>query len=324
MALDPDLARLLPVLETQEVVRYADSPIGQARAAHDHSVARLTPPARRTAVAQVFDTDVPGTAGPVPVRVYRPRQTPPVAVVLWLHGGGWCTGSLDTADVVARELCDGLPAVVVSVDYRLAPEHPWPAATDDALSALRWVIDSASDFGADPASVVVGGDSAGGNIAAAIVQQARADGLAIAAQLLVYPALDLDVGRTEQYPSLQEFAEGYALPPENLRIAVEQYVSAGADLADPRISPIRQQDLTGLPPTVISVAEYDPVRDHGRVYADALREASVPVVLHGGHGLIHGSFDLIGSAPGIRGELACVLTSLRQLLAGAHVEETAS
>ena len=121
----------------------------------------------------------------------------------------------------------------VSVDYRLAPEHPWPGATDDALSALRWVIDSASDFGADPTSVVVGGDSAGGNIAAAIVQQARADGLAIAAQLLVYPALDLDVGRTEQYPSLQEFAEGYALPPENLRIAVEQYVSAGVS------SPIR-------------------------------------------------------------------------------------
>lgn len=324
MPLDPDLARLLPVLETQEVVRYADSAIGQARAAHDHSVARLTPPAWRTAVAQVSDIDVPGSVAPLRVRVYRPRQTPPVAVVLWLHGGGWCTGSLDTADVVARELCDGLPAVVVSVDYRLAPEHPWPAAIDDALAALRWVLDSATDLGSDPGSVVVGGDSAGGNIAAALVQQARTAGLPVAAQLLVYPALDLDVERSDRYPSLREFAEGYALPPENLRIAVEQYVPAGADLADPRISPVRQQELEGLPPTVLSVAEYDPVRDHGRAYADALRRASVFVALHEGRGLIHGSFDLVGSAPGVRREIVRVLASLRDVLARTRVEEGAS
>jgi acetyl esterase len=312
--LDPEIARLLPVLEGQEVVRYADSAIDHARAAHDRSVARLTPPAQRANVAGVQDTTVPGAAGPVPVRIYRPQQDGSLALVLWFHGGGWCTGSLDTGDVVARELCAGLPAVVVSVGYRLAPEDPWPAATDDAMSALRWVIDSAAELGADSRSVVVGGDSAGGNIAAALVQQACAAGLPIAAQLLVYPALDLDVDRSDLYPSLRQFAEGYALPPENLRIAVEQYVPAGADLANPRISPLRQQDLAGLPPTVLSVAECDPVRDHGRVYADALRNASVPVTLHEGLGLIHGSFDMIGSAPGVRAELGRVMASLRDVL----------
>jgi acetyl esterase len=311
--LDPDIARLLPVLEGQEVVRYADSAIGQARAAHDHSVARLTPPAQRAVVADVRDATISETPSSLPVRIYRPRQDGPLPLVLWFHGGGWCTGSLQTGDVVAREICAGLPAVVISVDYRLAPEHPWPAATDDALSALQWVVDRAGELGGDPGSVVVGGDSAGGNIAASVVQTARAARLPVAAQLLVYPALDLDVERSDHYPSLKEYAEGYALPPENLRIAVEQYVPAG-DLADPRISPVRHDDLAGLPPTVVSVAECDPVRDHGRVYADNLRQASVPVILHEGSGLIHGAFDLIGSAPGVRPELDRVLASLRDLL----------
>lgn len=315
MPLDPDLARLLPILETDEVVRYADSAIGQARAAHDHSVARLTPPALRAAVADAYDTTLPGPAGPVPVRVYRPQADGAVPVVVWLHGGGWCTGGLDTGDVVARELCHGLRAVVVSVDYRLAPEHPWPAATDDALAALAWVVEHAGELGGDTASIVVGGDSAGGNIAASAVQQACAAGVPVAVQLLVYPALDLDVDRSDSYPSLREYAHGFALPPENLATAVQQYVPAGADVADPRISPIRHDDLAGLPPSVLSVAEYDPVRDHGRRYADALRAASVPVVLHEGRGLIHGSFDLIGSAPGVRPELERVLASVRDMLA---------
>ena len=209
MPLDPDLARLLPVLETKEVVRYAGNAMDHARAAHDDSVARLTPPARRAIVGGVYDTTVPGTAGPVPVRIYRPHDDRPLPVVLWLHGGGWCTGSLDTGDVLARELCSGLPAVVVSVDYRLAPEHPWPAATDDALAALAWVIEHAPELGGDGRSVVVGGDSAGGNIAAAVVQQAQTAGMAVAAQLLVYPALDLDVENSDRYPSLRMYAEGF-------------------------------------------------------------------------------------------------------------------
>jgi acetyl esterase len=309
--LDPDLALLLPVLEAKEVVNYTDTPIAQARAAHDRSVARMTPAAVRAPVASVHEIVVEDG---VVVRVYRPEGDGPFPVLLWFHGGGWCTGSLQTGDVVARELCRGLPAVVVSVDYRLAPEHPWPAATDDGLVVLRWATTHVGGFGGDPATVVVGGDSAGGNIAAAVVQHAQAAGIGISAQLLVYPALDLDVDRHDLYPSLREYADGYALPPENLREAVRQYVPADVDLTDPRISPMHQADLAGQPPTVVAVAEYDPVRDHGRVYTDALRRASVPVVLHQGRGLIHGSFDLIGAAPGVRVELNLIIASLRELL----------
>jgi acetyl esterase len=200
------------------------------------------------------------------------------------------------------------------VDYRLAPEHPWPAATDDGLAALRWAKTHAGEFGGDPVTVLLGGDSAGGNIAAAVVQQAQAAVMGIWAQLLVYPALDLDVDRQDRYPCLRQYADGYALPPENLREAVRQYVPADVDLTDPRSSPIHQPDLADQPPPVVAVVEYDPVRDHGRVYADALRDASVPVVLHEGRGLIHGSFDLIGAAPGLRVELDLIIASLRELL----------
>jgi acetyl esterase len=312
--LDPDLARLLVVLEGAEVVRYADSSIDHARAAHDASVARLTPPALRAQVREISEHTVSSPAGGVPVRVYRPEHDGPTPTILWFHGGGWCTGSLDTGDVMARDICRALPATVVSVAYRLAPENPWPSATDDGLAALSWVIDSAAHLGGDRRTVVVGGDSAGGNIAASVVQQARDAGLAVAAQLLVYPLLDLDVDRTDRYPSLLTYAEGFALPPENLRIAVRQYVPDVAHLADPRISPLRQPHLAGLPPTVVSVAECDPIRDHGWAYAEALRHADVPVTLHDGLGLIHGSFDLIGSAPGVRAELDRVLDSLREAL----------
>lgn len=315
MPLNPELARLLPVLETEEVVRYGEVGIASARAAHDRSVARLTPTGCRAQVGSVEDLLVPGPAGPVAIRVYRPQlaQTPPI--LLWFHGGGWCTGSLDTGDVLARELCSGLPATVVSIDYRLAPEHPWPAAIEDGLAVLRWAVEHAHQLSRDGAQIAIGGDSAGGNIAAVVAHLATDEGQALGAQLLVYPALDLDVERSDRYPSLRTFAHGYALPPENLVLAVGQYLPTGADPADPRISPVRRRALAGLPPTVLTVAECDPVRDHGRVYAEALRAASVPVVFREGEGLIHGSFDLIGSAPSVRVELDIMMASLRALLA---------
>ena len=310
----PELAALLPILESSEVVRYADAPMAQARAAHDASVARLTPPAARTAVASVQDITIPGPAGELTVRVYRPDTDAPAPVMVWLHGGGWCTGSLDTGDVVARQFCAGLPAVVVSVQYRLAPENPWPAGLDDAAVAFNWATEHALEFGGDPDRLVIGGDSAGGNLTAALVHRLLGVGRPVTAQVLLYPALDLDLTHTQRYPSMATYAHGYTLPPENWAQAVHQYVPADIDAGHPQISPLAAHDMAGLPATVLAIAECDPLSDQGRRYAERLQAASVPVAFHEGKGLIHGAFDLVGSAPGVLEEMDRVLTSTRALL----------
>src|SRR4051812_25385882 len=270
MPLDRALAALLA--ET----RPTPTDVAGARAAHERDALRFTPPDRRDPVGSVRDTAV----GPLRLRLYYPDTSAvPMPTIVWFHGGGWTTGSLETGDIVARALCRLTPAVVVSVDYRLAPEHPWPAATDDALAALRWVADHIDELGGDSARIAVGGDSAGGNIAAATAQQMRD---ALVAQILIYPVLDLDIERDDRYPSLREYANGYHITRETLRQCAANYPPAGADPADATVSPVLRTNLTGVPPTVIAVAEYDPLRDHGTAYANALTAASVPTVLYEG------------------------------------------
>ncbi len=251
-------------------------------------------------VAGVEDT----TAVGVPVRVYTPAG-PHDRVVVWLHGGGWVVGDLDTHDPLCRHVAGALDAVVVSVDYRLAPEHQHPAALDDAMTALRWAA------GRWPgAPLVVAGDSAGGGLAAGAALRARDEGgLALAAQLLAYPALD----PSQSLPSVRENADGLFLSAADMRTFYDLYVP-GPLADDPLVALLRAQDLAGLPPAVVCTAEYDTLRDEGDAYADRLRAAGVDVRHLPGPGLVHGYFALTEVAGPARVRREQVLGALVDLL----------
>jgi len=317
MPLDPALAGLLDTMSASaSYVRPAGTDLAGARQAHEADASRFTPPGQRAAVADVRDTHIAAPAGSLPIRICRPlAPATPLPTIVWYHGGGWTTGSLETGDIVARALSSGTPGVVVSVAYRLSPEHPWPAATEDAGTALQWAAAHIGELGGDPARIAIGGDSAGGNIAAVAAQLARDGGPRLAAQILIYPVLDLDMDRSDRYPSLCDNADGYYVTRDELRWCVRNYLPAGTDPADPRISPALHPDLTGLPATVLAVAQYDPLRDQGTAYASALRAASVPVTVHPGLGLIHGCFDMLGVTAAARDEMGRVLRSVREALA---------
>jgi acetyl esterase len=237
-------------------------------------------------VADVTDR----SAGSVAVRVYRP-QGDDLPILVWYHGGGWVIGDLETADASCRELAVRVGCVVVSVDYRLAPEHPFPAGVDDAWEALRWTADHARELGGDPARLAVGGDSAGGNIAAVVAHLARdRGGPPIAFQLLVYPVTDLRLG----HPSMEENAEGYVLTRDSMVWFRGHYVGANeADVMNPLASPLLAEDHAGLPPALIVTAEYDPLRDEGEAYGRKLEEAGVPVTVHRFDGQIHGFVGMV-------------------------------
>jgi acetyl esterase len=247
-------------------------------------------------VASVEDRVVPGPAGELRVRVYRPEENGPAPTVLLFHGGGWVIGDLETHDNMARSICRDCRAVVVSVDYRLAPEAPFPAAVEDALAAARWAGAHLDELGGDE-RLAVAGDSAGGNLAAVVAQVLRdEDGPSITGQLLVYPATDV----TGDYASRTENAEGYFLDLATMAWFMQQYAAdADADAhADPRLSPLRSADLSGLPPAVVVTAQYDPLRDEGEAYAERLREAGVPVEVRRFDAMIHGFFDMGPVSPG--------------------------
>ncbi|WP_432508982.1 alpha/beta hydrolase [Kineococcus auxinigenes] len=245
-------------------------------------------PDRWGPVAAVEDTTVPGAAGDLPARLYRPQPAqdgtaPPV--VVFFHGGGWVTGDLDTHDGQARMLAAESGAVVVSVAYRLAPEHPFPAAPDDAVAATAWVRENAAGLGGDPERVAVAGDSAGGNLAAVAAQSPAGRGLA--AQLLVYPA----VAGGREFPSVRENADAPFLDAEAMRWFGGHY---RGDPADVRFAPLDAPSLAGQPPAVVGVAGFDPLRDEGTAYAEALAAAGVRVVLRRYDDLVHG---FLGAAP---------------------------
>ena len=239
-------------------------------------------------IGMVRDLTADGPLGPIPLRVYRPAGVPastPLAVLVFFHGGGWVIGDLETHDVLCRQLTAGSGVSVVSVDYRLAPEHKFPAAVDDAWAATRWVVAHAGELAVDASRLAVGGDSAGGNLAAVVALLARGKGApAIAVQVLIYPVTDL-VGETRSY---RDFAEGYLLTREGMRWFIAHYLTAEAEAVDWRASPLRAQSLAGLPPALIVTAGFDPLRDEGEAYAERLRDAGVRVdsVCYGG--MIHG------------------------------------
>ncbi len=241
-------------------------------------------------VTRVDDRVVPGAGNDIPVRVYTPHDAVggDAPLLVWLHGGGWVIGDLDTADATARALANRSGAVVVSVDYRLAPEHPAPAPLEDALAALTWSVENAELLGVNAARVAVGGDSAGGNLAAALCQRVRDEfGPDIDFQLLVYPAVDLTVG----HPSYDENAEGYFLTRDSMVWFIGHYLGA-TDPKDPSVSPLFADSLAGLPPALVITAEFDPLRDEGEAYARALRDAGVAVEAVRYDGQIHGFVGL--------------------------------
>ncbi|MFM9371015.1 alpha/beta hydrolase fold domain-containing protein [Streptomyces sp. Da 82-17] len=253
--------------------------------------AQPRPPWEPPEVGSVEDRTIPGPEGEpdIPVRIYRPdavAEGAPRPTVLFLHGGGWVIGDLESHDDTARALCREAGAAVVAVDYRLAPEHPFPAGLKDAYAALRWTADHVAELGGDPDALVVAGDSAGGNLSAVLAQQARdAGGPAIALQVLIYPATDM----TRPWPSLRRNGTGYFLSLTHMKWFGQQYLSAGADPADPRISPLLGE-LSGLPPAHVVTAGCDPLCDEGRAYAEALRAAGVPVTEGYFPRMFHGFF----------------------------------
>jgi acetyl esterase len=235
------------------------------------------------AVGSVTARAIPGPGGPLAIRIYRPKDALRAALV-YFHGGGWVLGSLESADATCRALTNRSRCVVISIDYRLAPESKFPAAVDDAYAATRWIADNASDLRIDPARIAVGGASAGGNLAAAVALVARErGGPKIAFQLLTVPVAEL----SSKAESHREFAEGYGLSAADMTWFGLHYVRTPADADDPRASVLRA-DLHGLPPAFVITAECDPLRDDGEAYADRLRELGIAARYKRYPGMFHG------------------------------------
>jgi len=241
----------------------------------------------------VSDLSIPGPAGQIPARHYRPATAEPTPLLVFYHGGGWTIGDLDTHDALCRLTCRDADVHVLSIDYRLAPEHPAPAAIEDAYAAFQWACEHAEDLGAVPGKVAVGGDSAGGNLATVVSQLARDDedpqGPRPVLQWLIYPRTDL----TAQTRSHSLFADGFVLTKHDIDWFEAQYLGgSGVEPTDPRVSPLLAESLSGLPPALIAVAGFDPLRDEGKRYAAALLAAGTPVDLRSMGSLTHAFANL--------------------------------
>lgn len=312
MPIDPHLAGLLELLDASGQPPMHESTPEQARQGFRALTVDLRDPAALPDVASVEDTTVPGGDGPRPARIYRPATTGPVPTIVMFHGGGFVIGDLDTHDLTARTLANGCDAVVVSVDYRLAPEHPWPAGVEDVIAATRWAASSLASLGGDD-RLAVAGDSAGGNLAAVTAQAMRDAGVELAGQLLIYPVTDM----AGSYPSHEENAEGYFLDVPTMVWFDQQYVGHLPDLEknDPRLSPLRGR-LDGLAPAVVVVAELDPLRDDGLAYASALADAGVPVQVRTFAGMIHGFADMGRHSPAAQAAVEETVGLFRKVLHG--------
>lgn len=259
-------------------------------------------------VASVVDRTVPGPAGEIPVRIYTPAGAGPFPVVVYFHGGGWVIGSPNTVHATCALLARRAGAVVVSVDYRLAPEHKFPAAAEDCYAATVWVAENARAIGGDPRRIAVAGDSAGGNLAAVVSLMARDKGFPqLACQVLVYPVTDHNF----ETPSYQENGTDYFLTTEMMRWFWNHYLNSDADGKDWRASPLQVADASNLPPAFVITAEYDPLRDEGEAYARKLAEAGNTVTLKRYLGQIHGFFTLLGVLPAGRQAVEDAAAQLR-------------
>jgi len=305
--LDPTMRLVLDQLESAGARPFHELTPEEARQQFE----QFKLPAPEIALASVEDLDVPGPAGGVRVRVYRPEGEGARPALVYFHGGGWVIGSVETHDGTCRELAHGAGCVVVSVEYRRAPEHRYPAAAEDCYAVTRWVADRADALGVDGSRLAVGGDSAGGNLAAVVALMARdRGGPSLRYQLLIYPVTDADFER----PSYHDNAEGYLLTRDAMRWFWDLYVPEPAQRADAYAAPLRAADLAGLPSAHVITAEYDPLRDEGEAYARRLSKAGVPTTARRYDGVIHGFFALGMIAPVGREAIAEAATRLRTAL----------
>ncbi|HST26221.1 MAG TPA: alpha/beta hydrolase [Gaiellaceae bacterium] len=306
MALDPQAQAFLDRLKELGVPGLGELSPEEHRATGDAAAAAVFGP-----VPDVpwDDRTIPGPAGPIPVRVYRPVGEP-APVLLYFHGGGWVLGSLETVHGVCATLAKLSGCVVCSVDYRLAPEHRFPAALDDAWAVTTWAAEHADELGGLPGGLAVGGDSAGGNLAAVCALRARDAGLPLALQLLVYPVCDGDLD-TSTY---RAFAEGYYLTRYSMEWFWGHYVP-DADRFDPDASPLRAEDVSGTAPALVITAGFDPLRDEGEAYAKRLEEAGVPVTVSCYEGMFHGFFRMPGEIDRANDALAEAAGALRDAFA---------
>jgi acetyl esterase len=259
-------------------------------------------------VDHVDDLTIEGPDGPLGVRSYRPASDAPLPGLVWFHGGGWVVGDLESHDPVCRHLARTTPCCVVSVDYRLAPEHPFPAAVEDCWAGFEWAARETEQLGIDRSRLAVAGDSAGGNLAAVTALRARAAGLALALQVLIYPVTDSDLDS----PSYLEYADGLNLTREKMEWYWRMYLG-GADGAQPDASPLRADDLSGVAPALVQTAEYDPLLSEGEAYARRLAEHGVPVALTRYDGMIHGFVRMPALTEVALASLAEIATALRAL-----------
>ncbi len=287
--LDPQAKFLLDLLAQAKRIPYSEITAGQARAQFLELCRRTRSPHSWDVAAA--DLAIPGPAGPLPARAYRPRQAAVsvLPALVFFHGGGWCIGDLETHDAACRQIAAAADCAVIAIDYRLAPEHRFPGAVEDCFAALRFVAREASSLGVDAARIAVGGDSAGGNLAAVIALMARDAGLSLRSQILFYPAVDLVAG----HPSHEEFAEGFLLTKEAITWFLGNYIDP-AQRADWRASPLRARDLSGLPPALLLIGECDPLRDEGQEYAARLAAAGNQATCRLYPGMIHGFLTMGG------------------------------
>ena len=248
-------------------------------------------------VDEVLPLQAEGPAGPIPLRLYRGKgaaKDRPQPALIYFHGGGWVIGDLESHDQLCRALANAIPAIVVAVDYRLAPEHKFPAAVEDCLAAYRWLRSRATEVGGDAGRVGLAGDSAGGNLSAVVSQLSAAAGDPVpTCQALIYPGLDFSLDT----PSHRELKDGHVIPRDRILWYMEQYLRTDADRLDPKASPMRAKDLAGQPPTMVVTAGFDPLRDEGLAYAERLRKAGVDVVYREYPGQIHAFVSLTKAIP---------------------------
>ncbi|RBY83050.1 alpha/beta hydrolase [Geodermatophilus sp. TF02-6] len=276
-------------MEAQGTPDFADLSVSQAR---DLAAAFKDMQAPAPEMASVRDLTVPGPAGNLPVRVYTPTGSPR-GVLVYFHGGGWVIGTIEIVDSPCRALADAAGCVVVAAQYRLAPESAYPAAPEDCYAVTQWVAEHEAELGTEPAGIVVAGDSAGGNLAAVVALMARdRGGPQLAFQALIYPVTDVASFETDSYG---QNAEGYLLTARSMRWFRDHYVPDESRRAEPYASPLRADDLSGLPPAFVAVAEFDPLHDDGERYAKALEQAGGQVELKRYEGQIHGIFWLSGA-----------------------------
>jgi acetyl esterase len=286
MVLDPQARAVLDQMAAMGGPPINELSVSDARKQAADMAALQNPP---EVVAKIEDRRLPGPAGDIRVRLYTPADKGPLPVFVYFHGGGWVIGSIETSDALCRALCNAAGCIVLSVDYRLAPEHPFPAAVEDAYHATLWAAANTASFGGDPSRIAVGGDSAGGNLAAVVAQIARdRDQPALQFQLLIYPATDAACDT----PSYSENADGYLLTKDAMQWFWNHYMGRDADRRNPHLSPLRASNLTGLPAALVITAGFDPLRDEGERYAERLRDAGVPVQVTRYSSMMHGFFTM--------------------------------